>query len=139
MFPGGFTLPRVVPPEGATIAGTFIPGGVSPWVYRPANSTAMLTRSQTAVAQNIICVHRSPAVFANPDEFIPDRWLGEDAKILDASMAAFSKGPRSCIGINLAYCELYLVIAAVFRRFDMTLDAERFVQIGPCGSMLPRR
>ena len=128
MFPGGFTLPRVVPPEGAMIDGTFIPGGVSPWVYRPANSIAMLTRSsQTVVAQSTICVHRSPAVFADPDVFIPDRWLGEDAKIHDASMAAFSKGPRSCIGINLAYCELYLVIAGVFRRFDMTLDAERFV------------
>ena len=33
MFPGGFTLPRVVPPEGATIAGTFVPGGVSLWSY----------------------------------------------------------------------------------------------------------
>lgn len=106
MFPGGFTLPRVVPPEGAMIAGTFIPGG-------------------TVVGQCTLCVHRSPAVFSDPDAFIPGRWLGEDAKIHEASLAAFSKGPRSCIGINLAYCELYLLIAAIFRRFDMTLDAGR--------------
>ena len=66
-------------------------------------------------------------MFSDPDTFIPDRWLGEDAKILEASMVAFSKGPRSCIGINLAYCELYLVIAGIFRRFDVSLDAKRFV------------
>ncbi|KAH9029234.1 putative P450 monooxygenase [Lactarius pseudohatsudake] len=99
-------LPRVVPPEGATIDGTFIPGGA-------------------VVAQSFSYVHRSPAVYSDPDAFIPERWLGEDAKTHEASLSAFSKGPRSCIGINLAYCELYLVIASVFRRFDLTLDAER--------------
>ena len=66
-------------------------------------------------------------MFSDPDAFIPDRWLGEDAKTNEASLSAFSKGPRSCIGINLAYCELYLVIAGVFRRFDVGLDAKRFV------------
>ncbi|KAH9002849.1 hypothetical protein EDB83DRAFT_2184826, partial [Lactarius deliciosus] len=50
------------------------------------------------------------------------RWPGEDAETHEASLVPFSKGPRSCIGINLAYCELYLVIASVFRRFDLTLD-----------------
>ena len=29
MFPGAAAMTRVVPREGATIAGTFIPGGVS--------------------------------------------------------------------------------------------------------------
>lgn len=106
MFPGFTALPRVVPPEGATIAGTFIPGG-------------------TVVGQSFLYVHRSPAVFPDPDAFMPDRWLGEFAKTHEASLATFSKGPRSCIGINLAYCELYLVIASVFRRFDVTLDAQR--------------
>ncbi|KAH8996548.1 putative P450 monooxygenase [Lactarius hatsudake] len=106
MFPGGAALPRVVPSDGATIAGTFIPGG-------------------TIVGQCFLCVHRSPAVFSDPDAFIPDRWLGEDAKTHEASLAVFSKGPRSCIGINLAYCELYTLIAGVFRRFDVTLDAKR--------------
>ncbi|KAI9459930.1 putative P450 monooxygenase [Lactarius psammicola] len=102
----GAALPRVVPPEGATITRTFIPGGA-------------------VVGQSYVYVHFSPAVFSNPDAFIPDRWLGEDAKTHEASLAAFSKGPRSCMGINLAYCELYLVIAGVFRRFDVTLDAKR--------------
>ncbi|KAI9437710.1 putative P450 monooxygenase [Lactarius indigo] len=106
MFPGGAALPRVVPPDGAMIAGTFIPGG-------------------TVVGQCFLCVHRSPVVFSDPDAFIPDRWLGEDAKTHEASLAVFSKGPRSCIGINLAYCELYTLIAGVFRRFDVTLDAKR--------------
>ncbi|KAH8984300.1 putative P450 monooxygenase [Lactarius hatsudake] len=106
MFPGGAALPRVVPPEGATIAGTFVPGG-------------------TVVAQWFLCVVRSPAVFPDPDVFIPERWLGRDAKTLEASLVSFSKGPRSCIGVNLAYCNLYLVIAGIFRRFDVTLDAKR--------------
>ncbi|KAH9059880.1 putative P450 monooxygenase [Lactarius vividus] len=106
MFPGGAALPRVVPPEGAMIAGTFVPGG-------------------TVVTQWFLCVVRSPAVFSDPDAFIPERWLGGDAKSLEASLVTFSKGPRSCIGTNLAYCNLYLVIAGVFRRFDVTLDAKR--------------
>ena len=81
---------------------------------------------QTVVGQTFICVHRSPAVFSDPEVFTPDRWLGEDVNILDASLVAFSKGPRSCIGINLAYCELYVLIAGIFRRFDVTLDAKRY-------------
>jgi cytochrome P450 len=32
---------------------------------------------------------------------------------------AFSKGPRSCIGINLAYAELYLNLGYMVRRFDL--------------------
>ena len=68
-------------------------------------------------------------MFSDPDVFIPDRWLGKDAKAHEAALAVFSKGPRSCAGINLAYCELHFVIAGVFRRFDVTLDAKRFVVI----------
>jgi len=32
-------------------------------------------------------------------------------------MVAFSKGSRACLGINLAYAELYLCLAGVFRGF----------------------
>ncbi|KAK9311440.1 cytochrome P450 [Lipomyces starkeyi] len=41
---------------------------------------------------------------------------------LDQWLIAFSKGPRSCLGINLAWCELYLAFATMLRRFDLKLD-----------------
>jgi len=32
-------------------------------------------------------------------------------------MVSFTKGSRQCIGINLAYAELYLVLAKIFRAY----------------------
>ncbi len=126
MFPGFAALPRVVPPEGATIGGAFIPGGVSPQLCECSRFQCVLTELQTIVGESFVYVHRSPAVFSDPDTFIPNRWLGEDSKTLEASLCTFSKGPRNCIGVNLAYCELSFLIANLFRRFDVTLDTERF-------------
>jgi cytochrome P450 len=37
-------------------------------------------------------------------------------------LVAFSKGSRACLGLNLAYAEMYLALANVMRRFEMVLD-----------------
>ncbi|KAH9172366.1 putative P450 monooxygenase [Lactarius sanguifluus] len=68
------------PQKVRLIGGTFVPGG-------------------TVVGQWLLSVLRSPTVFPNPDVFIPERWLGENAKILEGSLVVFSKGPRSCIAV----------------------------------------
>jgi cytochrome P450 len=62
-----------------------------------------------------------PVHFPDPETFRPERWLGSDASQLENKLVTFSRGPRSCIGINLAYAELYLNFAYVFRKFDMKL------------------
>ncbi|KAL4912990.1 cytochrome P450 [Aspergillus aurantiobrunneus] len=104
MSPGvASPLPRVVPESGAVITQTPIPGG-------------------TVVAHASHFVHRNPDVFANPDEFIPDRWLGEQGRALDKWLLSFSRGPRSCLGQHLAWAELYLCFGHVFRKFDMEID-----------------
>ncbi|KAF8488484.1 putative P450 monooxygenase [Russula emetica] len=90
--------PRVVPPSGAVISGVNIPGG-------------------TVVSQSPVFVAFSEDIFARPHDFLPDRWLQPESKALESWLVAFSKGPRSCLGINLAYCELYLTFAYLFRRF----------------------
>ena len=61
-------------------------------------------------------------VFPDPFSFSPDRWLqGEESKRLDKYMVSFSKGSRRCIGIHLAYAELYIALGTIFRRFRLEL------------------
>jgi cytochrome P450 len=58
-----------------------------------------------------------PDIFPGPETFNPDRWLQKDNR-LDRYLTTFSKGSRNCVGLNLAYAELFLTLAGVFRRFD---------------------
>ena len=76
----------------------------------------------TAVSMSGFMLHTNPDIFPEPYEFRPERWLQQDsAARLQKYMVAFSKGTRACQGVNLAYAELYLTFAAVFRRFDLEL------------------
>jgi cytochrome P450 len=44
-----------------------------------------------------------------------------EASHLDNYFMAFSRGPRSCVGINLAYAELYLNLGYMVQRYDLDL------------------
>lgn len=47
-------------------------------------------------------VHRNASVFEDPNEFVPERWLGTDGRNLDRWLVSFSRGPRSCLGLKYA-------------------------------------
>ncbi|KAI9282074.1 cytochrome P450 [Umbelopsis sp. AD052] len=98
--PGG--LPRVTPKGGAVIARQFIPEG-------------------TVVEVPTWSLHHDPALFANPFEFKPERWLGDDAEELSKNHLVFSVGPRMCAGKNLAMMEMTLAMAHFYRRFTVSL------------------
>ncbi|KFY93220.1 hypothetical protein V500_03833 [Pseudogymnoascus sp. VKM F-4518 (FW-2643)] len=87
-----------------------------PWLKNPS------ALALTIVGMSGTFVHRSKAIFKNPETFDPERWLQKDSASLEKWLVAFSKGPRMCMGQNLANCEMYLAFAALFRRFDMELD-----------------
>ncbi|ERF75987.1 hypothetical protein EPUS_01353 [Endocarpon pusillum Z07020] len=61
-------------------------------------------------------IHFHPDFFPAPREFRPERWI-ENPR-LDKYLIAFSRGTRNCLGINLAYQELYTLLAGVFRKYD---------------------
>jgi cytochrome P450 len=69
-------------------------------------------------------MHHDANVFPSPHVFDPWRWIASDSAPADKirererHLVAFSKGSRGCVGQNLAMCELYCTLAAVFRRFD---------------------
>lgn len=60
-------------------------------------------------------LHHYEAVFPEPHTFIPERWLEGDGDVKRRYWVPFGRGSRACIGIHLAYVELYHVMAAVFR------------------------
>ncbi|MCJ1462496.1 hypothetical protein MMC07_001098 [Pseudocyphellaria aurata] len=70
--------------------------------------------------------HHDERVFPSSQTFDPDRWLDNpqapnSSKPLTHYLVSFSKGTRNCIGMNLAYAQLYIVLATLFRRVNMEL------------------
>ncbi|KAJ5343079.1 hypothetical protein MYU51_016283 [Penicillium brevicompactum] len=102
--------------------------GISSRSARVAPSEALVYKSYTIppgtpVSETNYFVLTDPEIFPDPHTFDPDRWLRAAAKgeRLDKYMVNFSKGTRICVGMNLAYAELFLVLAAFVRRYDMEL------------------
>lgn len=88
----------------------------------------------TAISQMTYVVNYNPEIFPKPLEYHPERWTeaAEKGVRLDRYMTSFSKGTRNCVGINLAWAEMYLALANIATRFDMEIHdttAERDILI----------
>ncbi|KXJ88135.1 averantin oxidoreductase [Microdochium bolleyi] len=107
MYPPSSTAhSRYVPPGGATLDGNFVPEGM-------------------LVGITTYAIMHAKENWVNPDKFAPERWLpeGERPEEYNAdkkdSFQAFSYGPRNCIGRNLAYAEMKIVLARLLWEFDV--------------------
>jgi cytochrome P450 len=97
------THQRYVPPGGMEINGRFVP-------------------EDTAVGIAIFAAANTTFNFKDPEKFVPERWTGEDPAYRDdkkEALQAFSFGPRNCIGRNLAYVEMKLILARLVWHFDL--------------------
>lgn len=69
--------------------------------------------------------HMDPSIYAEPEKYIPDRWLVEaDSKRLLKYLQPWGRGARTCLGMELANTDLRLTIARLFgpdRGFEMKL------------------
>lgn len=99
----GLLMERHVPAQGVNIDGYFLKAGtivgINPWV-----------------------VNRNPEIFADPDEFRPERWLEASAplKAMDNAWELnFGAGARKCIGRNIS-CKHWSV--------DVIMAANRYYQ-----------
>ncbi|KAF2109560.1 cytochrome P450 [Lophiotrema nucula] len=71
----------------------------------------------TPVSMMIPLTHHNEDLFPNSHDFDPDRWLSASSQSLDKYMVSFSRGSRNCLGMNLAWAELYLCAAGIFSHF----------------------
>jgi cytochrome P450 len=56
-------------------------------------------------------IHLNPQIFPDPLSFQPERFLEKPR--LKRYLMSFSQGSRQCLGMQLAYAELYLVLSGV--------------------------
>jgi cytochrome P450 len=112
LYPPGFAIARLAN-EPDQLGGIAIPRGalimIAPWV-----------------------LHRHVRLWEDPDAFIPSRFLG--AAPPRFSYLPFGAGPRVCVGAQLALTGAVLVLAAMVKRFRISLaDA---VPVFPVGIIL---
>lgn len=105
--PAASLMPKLVPPEGATLEGQFIPGGTRlAW-----NVTGMLQHVET-FGEDV-------------DVFRPERWIEAEPekkrameKVLEQ---IFGAGRYMCAGKMVAQMELNKVVVELMRHFDFQL------------------
>ncbi|MCJ1245230.1 hypothetical protein MMC30_002433 [Trapelia coarctata] len=67
-------------------------------------------------------VHHNPRFWARVEEFLPERWLVPEGDPLYPHKNAwrpFERGPRNCIGQELALVEIKVILALTIREFDI--------------------
>ncbi|KEF54334.1 cytochrome P450 oxidoreductase [Exophiala aquamarina CBS 119918] len=102
----GMLLERVVPEDGVSIAGTFLPAGtiigICPWV-----------------------LHRVSRVFGeDADTFRPERWLEaspEALKVMERSNLAFGASPCTCVGKHISLLEMSKIVPQLLWTFELEL------------------
>ncbi|KAK8023888.1 hypothetical protein PG993_011954 [Apiospora rasikravindrae] len=109
LYPPSASMPPRASP-GAMVHGQWVPRGTRIQVFQQATN-------------------RNPDSFVDPDSFEPERWLKPTHPRYNPRFShdkrevvkPFSAGPRDCIGKNLAYAEVRVIIARLLYRFDIEL------------------
>ncbi|KAI0178062.1 putative cytochrome P450 [Pestalotiopsis sp. NC0098] len=73
----------------------------------------------TPIGMSAAIMHHNEDIFPDSHAFRPERWIdaaGQKNLRLEKYMISFSRGSRQCLGMHLALCEMYLLVAALTLR-----------------------
>lgn len=117
---------RQVRPGGTVVDGQFFPEG-------------------TQLSTGLYCLSYNEDVYPEPFKFQPERWiLGEGATpeslaLAESGFCAFITGSRGCIGKNLAWLEMMLVMAKLVWKFELRQDVNNQTGAGKVDGPFGRR
>ncbi|KAH7089779.1 cytochrome P450 [Paraphoma chrysanthemicola] len=104
---------REVLPGGTVVNGHYIPEGLH-------------------VSTGLYCLSYNKEIYPEPFTFRPERWIvdedgeqgssAESVALAEDSFCAFSTGSRGCVGKNLAWLEMRLVIAKTLWKLEFRRD-----------------
>ena len=90
-----------------------------PMIYtNPSTNATYTIPPGTPVSMTGILIHLNSTYFPNPTQFNPERWLPHPPSHPSMKyLVPFTRGTRQCLGMNLAWAELYLTLGMMFRRY----------------------
>jgi len=117
------------------------------WVLRrQAKEPVRLDSRSIDVPQHGIVImsqwiaHRDPRWWPEPERFVPERWLDEQAKESRPKYAyfPFGGGVRSCIGEAFAWTEAILIVATLLRGWRIEAESSAPLRLTPTITLRPR-
>ncbi|KAI0146123.1 trichodiene oxygenase [Xylariaceae sp. FL1272] len=114
----GTRLARIAPDRDLEYNGWRIPAG-------------------TPVGMTQVLLNMDESLYPDPHRFDPLRWLDSDGNpTVNKAFAPFLRGTRACLGMHLAWADMYLLVAALVDRFnfemknvsaeDLVCDSDQF-------------
>lgn len=89
-----------------------------------------------AVGVSALCAHNNPAVFPEPERFLPERFL--DRTYSPFEFLPFGGGQRRCIGAAFALYEMKLILATLLQRHSLALLSGKPIRAVMTTSLVPR-
>lgn len=93
-------------------------------------------KKDTLIGVSFYELHRNPKYWDNPDEFNPDRFLGEQKKYSMQYFYPFGAGPRMCIGTGFAMYEMCLAISYIVKKYKV-VSVGNIVNFNPLITLKP--
>ncbi|WP_119789296.1 cytochrome P450 [Flavobacterium anhuiense] len=93
-------------------------------------------KKDTLIGVSFYEVHRNPKYWENPNQFDPNRFLGEQKKHSMQYFYPFGAGPRMCIGAGFAIYEMCLAISYIIKKYKV-VSVQNTVNFNPLITLKP--
>ena len=93
-------------------------------------------KDKTLIGVSFYELHRNPKYWDNPEEFNPERFLGEQKKESYKYFYPFGAGPRMCIGLGFAMYEMSLTLSYIVKKYSIS-SAKKDIQLNPLITLKP--
>ena len=93
-------------------------------------------KEKTLIGVSFYELHRNPKYWDNPEDFNPERFLGEQKKKSYKYFYPFGAGPRMCIGLGFAMYEMSLTLSYIVKKYKIT-SSKKEIQMNPLITLKP--
>ncbi|KAI1089144.1 cytochrome P450 [Rostrohypoxylon terebratum] len=102
----------------------------------------------TPVGMTLHLLHQNEEQYPEPQRFNPDRFMDPNPwQLGNKTFVPFGKGKRNCLGMHLAWAEIYLLLGHIVPRFefkfpttkaeDFYVTKDNFALCTPCMGVVP--